>query len=128
MAGALDDGTCTGCGYGLFLKNGEPNDKVRQAVSRTYAQKVAGKTRVMKFDWKNNPGNFTLVYDMDKSIKEPTIIYTNKKYWYPNGYKLNINPQNTYDVRTNGNYIEVYNGNSTQTVTINIIPNSKSLK
>eukprot|EP01084_Bolivina_argentea_P073851 133991_1 len=120
-------GTCTGCGYGLFDKNGSVNTEVVKRLSRTYAQKIAGHIHKMKFDWKHG-GNFTLVYDIDIYIREPTIIYVANEYWYPNGYNLKVEAAQPDAVthKTHGNYIELYNSdnidNNEQIVTVMITP------
>ena len=126
FAGALADGTCTGCGYGVFHSNGTENVLVRKALSRTYAQMVAGRTQFQKFDWALG-GNFTLIYAIDTSIKEPTTIYLNKQYWYPNGYELVVVPDDEAVFPSErGNYIDVYNSDENkyngQSVRIQINP------
>ena len=114
FAGSLLNGTCTGCGYGIFDINGNIQIPVVKAISRTYPQKVAGNTKNIIFDWKNN-GNFNMSFIMDTSIKEPTIIYTNNKYWYQNGYDLIIKaPQNSLTYKQYDNYIEIYNTNNNE--------------
>eukprot|EP01084_Bolivina_argentea_P286859 492156_1 len=125
-AGCLPNGTCTGCGYGLFHKNGSLNVGVAKGLSRTYAQKIAGNVRYMKFDWRNG-GNYRLMYEVNTDISKPTIIYTNLEYWYPNGFNLNVMPNSdivTYKI--NGNYVEIYNSNDNkyngQNVTVTITP------
>eukprot|EP01083_Nonionella_stella_P071620 192504_1 len=123
FAGAVG-GTCTGCGYGLFLADGSPNHAVRKAVSRTYAQKVAGRTQVMEFDWAMG-GNFTLIYEMDTSIFEPTIIYLGNTYWYPRGYILEVDPEDAVIYSVEGDYVEVYNNEEKyngKNVTVSINP------
>ena len=124
-AGALPDGTCTGCGLGLFNADGSLNNVSCKAVSRTYAMKVAGTTQSMTFD--ANSGNFTLIYDINTQIvKDPTIVYWSKTYWYPKGYDIEISPQNLIvNVSDNGdNYIYLYNTDdsklNSQTVTITL--------
>jgi len=66
-----------------------------------------------------------LIYNINTNIKQPTIIFTSKEYWYPNGYFININPNSIVNYIVNGNYIEIYNTNNNknngQTVTVNII-------
>ena len=126
FAGSLPNGTCTGCGYGVFDINGNIQPNVVKAISRTYPQKVAGNTKSIYFNWKQN-GIFKMIYTMDTSIQEPTIIYTNSKYWYINGYNLNIqSPQNAVTYKQYGDYIEIFNSNDNQyngqTVTVNITP------
>ena len=125
MAGALPDETCTGCSYGLWNVDGSFNDKFAKTVSRTYAQKVAGRTLVQHFDWKQG-GMFTLVFAMNTDIEAPTIIFTNLKYWYPDGFRMDIEPQDTVRTSINGQYIELYNSqNQTddgKNVTVTITP------
>jgi len=126
FAGALEDGTCTGCGYGVFLPDGSENHLVRKALSRTYAQTVAGRTEYMLFDWAIG-GNFTLIYAIDTDIREPTSIYINAQYWYPDGYSLQIVPDNDAVFASDrGNFIDIYNSEDAkyngQSVRIQINP------
>lgn len=127
FAGSLPDGTCTGCGYGFFNEDGSSNDDVRKANSRTYAMKVAGYAREMYFDKTN--GNFTLIYDVNmKIVADPTVIFWNKEYWYPNGYNLVLSDNDLIgNVSDNGiNYIYLYNKGDTskdgQTLTVTLSP------
>jgi len=113
-AGALSDGTCTGCDGGVFLSNGTENHAVRKALSRTYAQYVAGRTVSMTFDWEDTR-NFTLLFKMNTLVSAPTVIYTNTQYWYPNGFELKVSPQQaTNGVYINDNMIEIYNRNDVE--------------
>ena len=129
FAGALEDGTCTGCPPCLFLNNGSANHYVRKALSRTYAQRVAGHATKVEFDsdWKTG-GRFELEFEMDTAIQAPTIIYVNEQYWYPNGYNLSLTPQNAQivDYKREKSYVEVYNSDDKQydgqKVTVSIIP------
>eukprot|EP01130_Rhizamoeba_saxonica_P007725 TRINITY_DN3133_c0_g1_i2.p1 TRINITY_DN3133_c0_g1~~TRINITY_DN3133_c0_g1_i2.p1 ORF type:complete len:515 (-),score=85.88 TRINITY_DN3133_c0_g1_i2:469-2013(-) len=63
--------------------------KVRY-LSRTYATATAGKITTMDFDVKS--GKFFMEYELDKEIKQPTEIYLNEKWHYPNGFTVNISP------------------------------------
>ena len=105
--------------------DGSFNDKFAKTVSRTYAQKVAGRTLVQHFDWKQD-GIFTLVFAMNTDIEAPTIIFTNLKYWYPDGFRMDIEPQDAVRTSINGQYIELYNSQNQnydgKNVTVTIIP------
>ena len=104
-------GTCTGCGYGAFYPNGTLNVANVKGYSRTYAQKVAGRTILSEFNWKGD-GEFTLIYEMNTNIKEPTIIFCSLEYWYLNGYDVNVEPHGGAVISVvNGNYVELYNTN-----------------
>lgn len=90
---AAEFGSCK-TGYGehlLWNDNGEINPMGCQKMARTYAQKVAGRTQVMKFDVKTK--NFEFVYLIDTSIKEPTEIFVSSKYQYMNGYEIDLLPK-----------------------------------
>jgi len=67
-------------------------------VARTYAYAIAGNPQSMEFD--PNDGYFTLIYYVNTSIKAPTEIYVNTRYYYPNGYTVHIAPAElaTYEV------------------------------
>ena len=125
MAGALSDGTCTGCGYGLWKPDGTLDEQIAKSVSRTYAQKVAGRTLMQHFDSKQG-GIFTLVFAMNTDIEAPTIIFTNLKYWYPKGFKMEVDPKDAVRASTNGQFVELYNrresGYHMQSVNVTIQP------
>merc|ERR1712154_606367 len=130
FAGALPDGTCTGCPPCLFRNDGSPNEMVRKALSRTYAQRVAGRTLKMHFDSDFKTGGaFELQFEMDTAIREPTIIYLSEQYWYAeSGYNVTLSPQNPQivDYKREQSYVEVYNSDDAQydglKVTVNILP------
>ena len=109
-AGSLAGGTCTGCGYGLWHQDGTLDTNVAKGVSRTYAQKVAGQTLSARFNWQGAV-YYTLRYTIDTEIREPTVIYFNQEYWYPNGVEVSVSPSGnqlvTYQII--GSYLELYN-------------------
>eukprot|EP01084_Bolivina_argentea_P149859 261739_1 len=123
--GVLPNGICTGCDHGVWGSDGHLRTGVVKDLARTYAQKVAGKTILMKFDWANE-GNFTLVYEMNTNIVEPTVIYTSLEFWYTKGFDLQILPVNIVTFKMYGNFIEIYNVDDDkyngETLTVTITP------
>eukprot|EP01084_Bolivina_argentea_P073843 133969_1 len=125
-------GNANAYGGDTLLINGSVNPMVGASLSRTYAQKVAGHVLQMKFNWSEQPkGNFTLIYEMNTNIyNQPTIIYKSDKYWYPNGFTLDIETENKNEAIANynvyDNYVEIYNSKDSkfngQQVTVTIVP------
>ncbi|GAM27787.1 hypothetical protein SAMD00019534_109630, partial [Acytostelium subglobosum LB1] len=72
----------------LYLSNGTLDLIKVKTLSRTYAQAIAGEPRKMKFDINN--GDFTLSYEINTSISQPTVVYLNEAMHYPSGYKAKI--------------------------------------
>jgi len=88
----FQDITTSGDGESFYDANGKLMSAKVRALSRTYAQAIAGTPNQMKF----NPANshFKLVFEMNKSIKLPTEIYLNEAWYYQNGYVVSITPAN----------------------------------
>jgi endoglycosylceramidase len=61
-----------------------------KALSRTYAYAISGLPTAMSFDTKS--ANFTLQYSPNPSISQPTLIYLNQQWYYPNGFYVAITP------------------------------------
>jgi hypothetical protein len=70
--------------------------------SRTFAEAVSGNTVSMEFD-----KEFKLVYEIDPSIKKPTIIKIQEIYHYPNGFIVNISPSGKVEWKKDRNSILV---------------------
>lgn len=73
----------------LYNDRGELETVKLKALSRTYAQAIAGKPLKMSFD--PNTGNFSL--DFNATVTSaPTEIYFNEVLHYPNGYVAEYEP------------------------------------
>jgi endoglycosylceramidase len=44
----------------------------------------------MSFNPQN--ANFELVFRSNTDVQQPTLIYLNEEWWYPNGYTVDITP------------------------------------
>ncbi|EAL72387.1 hypothetical protein DDB_G0270074 [Dictyostelium discoideum AX4] len=83
-----NDITTAGSTESLYLPNGELDIPKITALSRTYAQAIAGVPLSMSF----NPANsdFSFSYNINTTITQPTQIYLNQDIYYPNGFTTNI--------------------------------------
>jgi len=104
-----------------FYENGELEKNKVKALSRTYAQAIAGIPSLMSFE--PSDSSFRLVYLIDPTAKAPTEIYLNEEYYYPNGFTVTITPSNAAVWKQVAkNHIEVYAAsNQVQSVRVNII-------
>ncbi|XP_065910588.1 endoglycoceramidase-like isoform X2 [Dysidea avara] len=75
---------------GLWFSNGTLNNDKLKMLSRTYAQAVAGVYDGQSFNPLNS--DFALGYYADINIDQPTVIYLNEKFYYPNGYRVTMTP------------------------------------
>jgi len=82
--------------------SGQIRSDVATIFSRTFAEAVSGNTLGMKFD-----KEFKLIYEINPSIKKPTIIKIQEKYHYPNGFIVNIIPNGKVEWKKDGNSILV---------------------
>ncbi|CAF3794333.1 unnamed protein product [Adineta steineri] len=98
-------------------------NKVR-ALSRSYAQAIAGQPISMSFD--SISFNFQLTFDINTNIQQPTIIYINENLNYPHGNNIDVSPVNSLTwTSTNRNYYEFLPTTSTKNstmITIKITP------
>jgi endoglycosylceramidase len=81
----------TGWGWCLVDEDGSVNLQVAKALSRTYAQAVAGQVVSMNFN--NNTAVYALTYTADPSITKPTEIFASSLYHYPRGYTVQLIPE-----------------------------------
>ncbi|KAI9094967.1 glycoside hydrolase superfamily [Phlyctochytrium arcticum] len=61
--------------------------------SRAYAKAVAGQIVAMSFE--RESGKFSLSYDLDPEVSEPTEIGLVQEIWYPKGVHVEIEPSET---------------------------------
>jgi len=112
-----------GTSESFYDENGDLQIKKVRALSRTYAYAVAGTIIDMNFDSSN--GIFNLSFNYDKSITQPTEIYLNKEFYYPNGYKLITTPTQAVswkEVELNRIHINVQPISDGKIIKITIMP------
>lgn len=101
-----DDITTAGQGESLYNLQGQLEVDKLKALSRTYAQAIAGVPSVMKFNVED--GAFSLVFDINTSITQPTIIYLNEALYYPNGFMVKATPATSIQwIRPEQNFIHI---------------------
>ena len=81
----------------LYNEDGTVQMAKLKALSRTYAQKIAGKpaTIEMRFHHNSTDKLFELSYEVNPlcAVQE-TVIYYNSQLHYPNGYSTSVEPSN----------------------------------
>lgn len=65
-----------------------------RALSRTYAQAVAGSTIVNQFN--SADSSFVLQYIASPDIQAPTLVYVASKWHYPKGYQITVMPSSAH--------------------------------
>jgi endoglycosylceramidase len=88
----FDDLTTSGSGEGFYDAKGQLEINKVKALSRTYAQATAGLPRHQFFDPKTS--EFRFIYAVNTTISQPTEIYLNEAWYYPNGYNIVLSPPN----------------------------------
>ena len=83
---------------------------LEKALTRTYILYYQGIPE--EFNFNDNTKEFNAIFQYDKSIEKPSVIYINKDFNYKNNYKLTITDIEGKElegvtVTENGNYIEV---------------------
>ncbi|XXQ30223.1 Glycoside hydrolase family 5 domain-containing protein [Plasmodiophora brassicae] len=94
FGGADAGGTCTGCDSGVMMANGTIIVENVRALSRTYAQAVAGSTIVNQFN--SADSSFVLQYIASPDIQAPTLVYVASKWHYPKGYQITVMPSSAH--------------------------------
>ena len=66
------------------------------------------------------------MYTVDPTVTEPSVLYLNNQYVYPNGYTLKIT--NSLDlepaVTDKGNYVHIlFSGTEESETTVEVVPN-----
>lgn len=108
---------------GAYYANGSVrHDKIKK-LARTYAQAVAGKTISMKFV--ENTAEYILKYEVCKNCGE-TEIYASEFYYYPNGVKIEVEPESSVVYKKGKRNKHLFLGNTNvnegQIVTIRMTP------
>ncbi|EGC38983.1 hypothetical protein DICPUDRAFT_148335 [Dictyostelium purpureum] len=119
-----NDITTAGSTESLYLPNGELDIPKITALSRTYAQAIAGVPQAMKYD--TTDATFTLTYTIDTTITQPTIVYLNEQLQYPNGYTAKITQGTATLDQSKTNYILITPSSATQnqsTITLTVTKN-----
>lgn len=92
----------------FYGPNGELQSRKVKALSRTYAQAICGNPVGMTFD----PlfSDFYLLFTYIKSLNcdsQPTVVYFNQEFYYPNGFDVRVMPQNALFVKQSEmNYLQ----------------------
>jgi len=101
----FNDITTQGPGESFYIGDSLETTKVK-ALSRTYAQAVAGIPSEMFFD--STTSYFKLVFQQDTTIAAPTVIFLNQQFYYPNGFTVTITPSSAANwQQVEKNYIQV---------------------
>ena len=65
---------------------------------------------------------FQLVFNINTTIQQPTIVYINEELNYPHGFDINVSPNNTLTWNSSEqNYYEFFPTTSTENGSIIII-------
>lgn len=76
----------------FYDKNGELELNKVRALSRSYAQAIAGLPMTMLFA--PDTALFRLQFIINTDIPQPTVIYLNEEFNYPQGLNIVIRPDN----------------------------------
>ncbi|CAF5191938.1 unnamed protein product [Rotaria magnacalcarata] len=111
----------------FYDENGELEMNKVRALSRSYAQAIAGQPIFMYFE--PISADFQLDFKINTAIQQPTIIYINEDLNYPNGNNIKVTPANSLTwTSTSRNYYEFATTSSTKNGTaITIEITQKSL-
>ncbi|CAF2073205.1 unnamed protein product [Rotaria magnacalcarata] len=89
----------------FYTDDGELELNKVQALSRSYAQAIAGLPITMSFSPTTNL--FELQFIINTDIQQPTVIYLNEDLNYPHGVSIILNPKNSLTwTSPNHNYYE----------------------
>lgn len=73
---------------GFYNFDGSLQEWKVKALARTYLQNTQG--QLTKLDFNDFTGTFRGEFIADTNIDAPTVLYANKKYWYPHGIQVNL--------------------------------------
>ena len=74
---------------GIFNDDGTIQTIKEKGLSRAYVQYYQGKPIDFKFEEESST-NFETSFEYHADIKEPTVLFYNKEFFYGNGYKIDI--------------------------------------
>jgi hypothetical protein len=77
---------------GYYNRDGTLQVNKVKVLARTYLSLTQGELLNMHFNTTN--ANFKTTFRVNTDIKEPTIIYSNQEYWYPQLYNFGLFDQN----------------------------------
>eukprot|EP01094_Clydonella_sp_ATCC50884_P025311 TRINITY_DN6604_c0_g2_i1.p1 TRINITY_DN6604_c0_g2~~TRINITY_DN6604_c0_g2_i1.p1 ORF type:complete len:554 (+),score=159.76 TRINITY_DN6604_c0_g2_i1:65-1663(+) len=81
----------TSGGESFYLKNGTLDEPKVRALSRSYAQVIAGVPSLHMFD--PDTAEFTLTYTINEEAKvQSTEVYVNERFYYPTGLDVAVEP------------------------------------
>ena len=79
---------------GIFNSDGTVQNIKEKGLSRGYVMYYQGKPLDFKFD-KNSNTNFQTSFEYHNDIKEPSVLYYNKDFFYKNGYQIKVTNKDT---------------------------------
>jgi endoglycosylceramidase len=83
------------------------------ALSRTYAQVIAGVPGSITMSYNSTTFAFSLSYKINQALTtQTTVVYLNQQLHYPNGYVYTITPPGVANVtQTEPNYLSIQHCN-----------------
>ena len=89
----------------FYDQDGELEVNKVRALSRSYAQAIAGQPITMIFN--PNTSQFRLQFIINTGIQQPTMVYINEDFNYPQGVRIVVDPKNTLNWKSSTrNYYE----------------------
>ena len=73
---------------GFYENDGTLQTKKVKALTRSYMKSAQGTPLSMNFN--STSGEFTATYELDHSIKAPTVIYKSDDFYYQDGYTVEV--------------------------------------
>ena len=91
---------------GLWFPNGTVDEAKLRLLSRTFAPAVAGATLSMQFS--PTTGAFTLSFAATATIADPTVVFLNRRLFYPRGAAVTVTPSGALSWKAGAmeNYLE----------------------
>eukprot|EP01080_Neovahlkampfia_damariscottae_P002710 gene2710-3906_t len=84
--------------------NGEYDDRIK-SLTRTYAVRIAGETKSMKYNPDTNEFNLHFLTNFDNVKNNVTEIFLNEKLNYDHQYEVNINPAESLNMIKRRNFL-----------------------
>ena len=79
---------------GIYNSDGTVQNIKEKGLSRGYVMYYQGKPIKFKYE-KNSNTNFETIFEYHKNIKEPSVLYYNKNFFYKKGYNIKITNNST---------------------------------
>ena len=93
----------------FYTEDGQLQITNVRALSRSYVQAIAGRInqshlfhsilflsgQPMSMSFDPITSRFQLVFNINTTIQQPTIVYINQELNYPHGFDINVSPNNT---------------------------------